>query len=203
MNATDITTEMEMSPEWLPWSSLETLKTRFSVPSDDQSHPDALSASLPHKSSEHVDGLVQEKRNFSALAMELRLSCTNPSTWHYYLSNWREHISQNWMNTYYLTQIYASIRYITTDKERPRLRPHSLLSVYGCGFISLVFHANIFLSGIKRRCSTSRGGCVVEGPAVSQKHTGQSPTVQPWQAPSCSWTSPSTMSNRKRVCLVS
>ena len=25
------------------------------------------------------DGLVQERRNSSALAMELRLSCTNPS----------------------------------------------------------------------------------------------------------------------------
>ena len=28
---------------------------------------------------EHTDGLVQERRNSSALAMELRLSCTNPS----------------------------------------------------------------------------------------------------------------------------
>ena len=27
---------------------------------------------------DHFDGLVQERRNFSALAMELRLSCTNP-----------------------------------------------------------------------------------------------------------------------------
>ena len=27
-----------------------------------------------------IDGLVQERRNSSALAMELRLSCTNPST---------------------------------------------------------------------------------------------------------------------------
>ena len=27
----------------------------------------------------HIDGLVQERRNSSALAMELRLSCTNPS----------------------------------------------------------------------------------------------------------------------------
>ena len=26
----------------------------------------------------HIDGLVQERRNSSALAMELRLSCTNP-----------------------------------------------------------------------------------------------------------------------------
>ena len=27
----------------------------------------------------HIDGLVQERRNSSAIAMELRLSCTNPS----------------------------------------------------------------------------------------------------------------------------
>ena len=29
--------------------------------------------------SKHIDGLVQERRNSSALAMELRLACTNPS----------------------------------------------------------------------------------------------------------------------------
>ena len=29
----------------------------------------------------NVDGLVQERRNSSALALELRLSCTNPSMW--------------------------------------------------------------------------------------------------------------------------
>ena len=28
---------------------------------------------------DYLDGLVQEKRNYSALAMELRLSCTKPS----------------------------------------------------------------------------------------------------------------------------
>ena len=28
----------------------------------------------------HINGLVQERRNSSALAMELRLSCINPST---------------------------------------------------------------------------------------------------------------------------
>ena len=36
----------------------------------------------------HIDGLVQERRNSSALAMELRLSCTNPST--YALSGFSE-----------------------------------------------------------------------------------------------------------------
>ena len=29
---------------------------------------------------DNIDGLVQERRNSSALAMELRLSCTNLST---------------------------------------------------------------------------------------------------------------------------
>ena len=30
----------------------------------------------------YIDGLVQERRNSSALAMVLRLSCTNPSIWY-------------------------------------------------------------------------------------------------------------------------
>ena len=30
----------------------------------------------------YIDGLVQERRNFTALALELRLSCTKPSIWH-------------------------------------------------------------------------------------------------------------------------
>ena len=30
---------------------------------------------------EHIDVLVQEGRNSSALAMKLGLSCTNPSIW--------------------------------------------------------------------------------------------------------------------------
>ena len=29
-----------------------------------------------------IDELVQERRNSSALAMELRFSCTNPSIWY-------------------------------------------------------------------------------------------------------------------------
>ena len=34
---------------------------------------------ISDKDQYHIDGLVQERRNSSALAMELRLSCTNPS----------------------------------------------------------------------------------------------------------------------------
>ena len=32
----------------------------------------------------YIDALVQLRGNSSALAMELRLSCTNPSTWRYH-----------------------------------------------------------------------------------------------------------------------
>ena len=35
--------------------------------------------SSTERSHNHFDGLVQERRNSIALAMELRLSCTNPS----------------------------------------------------------------------------------------------------------------------------
>ena len=38
-----------------------------------------------------IDGLVQERRNSSALAMVLRLSCTNPSKCYLLLSfNWMD-----------------------------------------------------------------------------------------------------------------
>ena len=33
----------------------------------------------------YIDGLVKEKRNTSTLALELRLSCTTPSTWYWIL----------------------------------------------------------------------------------------------------------------------
>ena len=36
----------------------------------------------------YLDGLVQERRNSIAKALELRLSCTNPSIWCHW--NWRE-----------------------------------------------------------------------------------------------------------------
>ena len=34
---------------------------------------------MPNNNDLDIDGLVPERRNFSALAMELRLSCTNTS----------------------------------------------------------------------------------------------------------------------------
>ena len=47
----------------------------------------------------HVDGLVQEIRYSSALAMELRFSCTKPTIWFY------EHILTHYCGTV-LNQMY-------------------------------------------------------------------------------------------------
>ena len=44
-----------------------------------RSHPLSFILRSPHKRWGKIDGLVQERCNSSALAMELRLSCTNPS----------------------------------------------------------------------------------------------------------------------------
>ena len=38
----------------------------------------------------HIDGLVQERRNSSALAMELRLFCTYPSTLPIVIQIWKK-----------------------------------------------------------------------------------------------------------------
>ena len=38
--------------------------------------------------SHEIEALVQERRNSSALAMELHLSCTNPSKWKCFLQRW-------------------------------------------------------------------------------------------------------------------
>ena len=40
----------------------------------------------------HFDGLVQERRNSIANALELRLSCTNPSTYHHHQLSHRFHL---------------------------------------------------------------------------------------------------------------
>ena len=42
-------------------------------------HPSSFTSILTHCPIEYIDGLVQERCNSSALAMELHLSCTNPS----------------------------------------------------------------------------------------------------------------------------
>ena len=42
---------------------------------------DVCPITMHYNYTHEIDGLVQERRNSSALAMELRLSCTNPSKW--------------------------------------------------------------------------------------------------------------------------
>ena len=53
----------------------------------------------------HIDGLVQERRNSSALAMELRLSCANPSTWSKQVG---EHSGLPSCSTHAITQVYLT-----------------------------------------------------------------------------------------------
>ena len=71
----------------------------------------------------YIDGLVQERRNSSALAMELRLSCINPWTWyvkhcpskwfvawmkvpcHYLNQCW---LVFNWHTRTYINKIYSN-----------------------------------------------------------------------------------------------
>ena len=50
----------------------------------------------PNNLKEYIDGLMQERRNSSALAMELRLSCTNPWIWTcvYVVIYWTNYISE-------------------------------------------------------------------------------------------------------------
>ena len=48
---------------------------------------------------DYIDGLVQERRNSSVLAMELRLSCTNPSIW-YVKCNAEKFVASNYQAEY-------------------------------------------------------------------------------------------------------
>ena len=54
-----------------------------------------------------IDGLVQERRNSSALAMELRLSCTNPSISRFTVQDWCKSIA-NTLDIYIYGIIYWS-----------------------------------------------------------------------------------------------
>ena len=85
-----------------------------------------------------IDGLVQERRNSSALAMELRLSCINPSKWYsgclvsqlasgIYTLLW--YIKDNILNTGVKTFPFAS----TNELPEEIAKPGMLLKLYiGC-----------------------------------------------------------------------
>ena len=66
--------------------------------------------------SEHIDRLMQERRNSSALAMELRLSCTNPPNYYGCSTLWpnsnHRHmpLSFHWKNTLlFLPLLYNNV----------------------------------------------------------------------------------------------
>ena len=65
----------------------------------------------------HYDGLVQERRNSSTLAMELRLSCINPSIMHR-----SKLIEAEW-------RIYASVKYtnIASDNGLSPIRRQAII----------------------------------------------------------------------------
>ena len=50
---------------------------------------------------DNLDGLVQERRNSSALAMEFCLSCTNPSIWDRFLFT----LGVNFMNMFHKDEV--------------------------------------------------------------------------------------------------
>ena len=65
------------------WKSMMDIPVVNIVPVDSFEAADALAlvGTMSTLVGAHIDGLVQERRNSSVLTMELRLSCTNPSTY--------------------------------------------------------------------------------------------------------------------------
>ena len=68
----------------------------------------------------HEDGLVQEKRNTSALALELRLSCTNPSIGSCKMSN-----SQNLSRSKSPVKVQTRLQQVT-DRHTMLRSPHRM-----------------------------------------------------------------------------
>ena len=85
--------------------------------------PHWFNLSDPQKSLTHVEnelsdisGLVQERRNSSALAMELRLSCTNPWICHY--PDWWYFVSDDkaYHNPFHIFNVYHPPAFWNLDK---------------------------------------------------------------------------------------
>ena len=60
-----------------------------------------------HKQHEQINGLVQERRNSSAKAMELRLSCNNPSKWAFISAEICTYVQNKifWYSTWYFNMV--------------------------------------------------------------------------------------------------
>ena len=88
------------------WFSLIILNIALSNRSDDSSCSKLTIATITDEITIHqrtsclnkryFDGLMQERRNCSALAMELRLSYNNPSIWPLYPCNYVYHLNPCW-----------------------------------------------------------------------------------------------------------
>ena len=102
----------------------------------------------------HNDGLVQERRNSSALSMELRLSCTNPSI------------------------LFRNIKLNIFDKFWSRRRiPSPNYHDLSLGLSSVIFHFKNKLELKVNQCSTN--GCIHISVFVSS-HYREPPVVVSW-----------------------
>ena len=69
----------------------------------------------------HIDELIKERRNASALAMELRLSCINPSTWSYGISTLSFVLLHRWRRIWCGICLFLDIsNYIELAVQCPR-----------------------------------------------------------------------------------
>ena len=64
------------------WDVTKEINTIIARPWEPKQSVTLVHTSFPLCIHVYINGLVQERRNSSALAMELRLSCTNPSIWY-------------------------------------------------------------------------------------------------------------------------
>ena len=73
--------------------------------------------SLPHFAYTVIDGLVQERHITSALAMEICLSCTNPSIYTFDTKTWYIFNVYHNLNSVFLLSVWVCVEY-EDDQER-------------------------------------------------------------------------------------
>ena len=82
----------------------------------------------------HIDGFMQERPNSSALAMQLRISCTNPSIWNisliHILTNWiRCHVTPSERVLHWQSLIYFSLICASHRRQRFHIQLNSFVYV--------------------------------------------------------------------------
>ena len=86
----------------------------------------------------YIDGLVQKRRNSIASALELHLSCTNPSVYSAILFTSPGWLLMRW--SLFGTQVSAITMHACRPQMDPMLAPWTLLS--GWWLFTLVWHEN-------------------------------------------------------------